>query len=78
MFPVHRSKSPNKILSINLLFDVFTYLFEKLTIPILLYGSQIWGYENTKQVQVMCNNVMRTFDMFNNRRKMFGALDAKF
>ena len=61
MFPIHRSKSPNKIWSINLLFDVFTYLFEKLTIPIILYGSEMWGYENTKQIQVMCNNVMRKF-----------------
>ena len=31
------------------------------TIPIILYGSEIWGYENTKQVQVICNNVMRKF-----------------
>ena len=45
----------------NLSVDVFKDLFEKLTIPILLYGSEIWGYESTKQVQVMCNNIMRKF-----------------
>ena len=50
-----------KVRQSNLSVGVFIDLFEKLTIPILLYGSEIWGYENTKQVQVMCNNVMRKF-----------------
>ena len=29
--------------------------------PILLYGSEIWGFENPKQLQTMVNNVMRKF-----------------
>ena len=36
-------------------------MFEKLVIPVLLYGSEIWGFECTKQLQVMCNTIMRRF-----------------
>ena len=45
----------------NLNVDTFTELFERSVIPVLLYGSEIWGYENLTQVQVMCNRVMRRF-----------------
>ena len=51
----------SKVRQLNLAVDVFNELFERLVIPVLLYGSEIWGYENTKQLQVMCNNVMRRF-----------------
>ena len=50
-----------KTRELNLAVDTFKELFERLIIPILLYGSEIWGYENTNQLQVMCNNVMRRF-----------------
>ena len=50
-----------KVRQLNLSADTFTELFERLIIPILLYGSEIWGYENPRQLQIMCNNVMRKF-----------------
>ena len=50
-----------KVRQLTLAVDVFKELFERLVIPVLLYGSEIWGYENPMQLQVMCNNVMRTF-----------------
>ena len=50
-----------KVREHNFAVDVFTELFERLIIPVLLYGSEVWGYENSRQLQVMCNNVMRRF-----------------
>ena len=50
-----------KVRKLNLSVDVFTELFERLVIPILLYGSEIWGYECSKQLEAMYNNVMRRF-----------------
>ena len=38
---------------------MFVELFEKVSIPVLLYGSEVWGYENTRQLQVIVNNVMK-------------------
>ena len=50
-----------KIKQLNLTFETSVELFERLIIPVLLYGSEIWGYENPKQLQTMVNNVMRKF-----------------
>ena len=50
-----------KIKQLNLTFETSIELFERLIIPVLLYGSEIWGYENPKQLQTMVNNVMRKF-----------------
>ena len=50
-----------KTRELNLAVDTFTELFERLIIPVLLYGSEIWGYEDLNQLQVTCNNVMRRF-----------------
>ena len=38
-----------KIKQLNLTFETAVELFERLIIPVLLYGSEIWGYENPKQ-----------------------------
>ena len=46
---------------LNLTFEVSVELFERLIIPILLYGSEIWGYEDPKQLQTTFNNIMRKF-----------------
>ena len=43
----------------NLTFEVSIELVEKLIIPILLYGSEIWGYEDPKHLQITLNNVLR-------------------
>ena len=50
-----------KIKQLNLTFETSIELFERLIIPVLLYGSEIWGYEDPKQLQIMINNVMRKF-----------------
>ena len=50
-----------KIKQLNLTFETSVELFERLIIPVLLYGSEIWGYENSKILQTMVNNVMRKF-----------------
>ena len=50
-----------KIKQLNLTFETSIELFERLIIPVLLYGSEIWGYEDPKQLQIMNNNVMRKF-----------------
>ena len=50
-----------KIKQLNLTFEVSIELFERLVIPILLYGSEIWGYEDPKQVEIMLNKTMRRF-----------------
>ena len=46
---------------LNLDFEVSIELFERLIIPILLYGSEIWGYECPKQIQTTFNKIMRKF-----------------
>ena len=45
-----------KRLNFNLPYDIMIDLYEKLIIPILLYGSEIWGYEDSKQVHVVYND----------------------
>ena len=50
-----------KVKKHNLDADVFIDLVEKLVIPTLLYGSEIWGFSNIKQLQVCLNNFMRKF-----------------
>ena len=44
---------------LNLTFEVSIELIEKLIMPILLYGSEIWGYEEPIHLQITLNNVMR-------------------
>ena len=50
-----------RIKQLNLTFEVSIELFERLIIPILLYGSEIWGYEDPKQVESILNKTMRRF-----------------
>ena len=50
-----------RIKQLNLTVEVSIELFERLIIPILLYGSEIWGYEDPKQVVIMLNKTMRRF-----------------
>ena len=46
---------------LNLTVDTFIELLENLVIPVLLYGSEIWGFSNPKQLQVMLNHTLRRF-----------------
>ena len=50
-----------KARQLNLSVETVVELLEKLVIPILLYGSEIWGYANPKQLQVMLNHTLRRF-----------------
>ena len=50
-----------KARQLNLSVDTFVELLEKLVIPILLYGSEIWGYEDPKQLQYMLNHTLRRY-----------------
>ena len=49
----------SRIRQLNLTFEVSIELIEKLIIPILLYGSEIWGYEDPKHLQITLNKVLR-------------------
>ena len=51
----------NKDRQLNLAVDTFIDLLEKLVLPVLLYGSEIWGYANPKPLQIMLNHTMRRF-----------------
>ena len=50
-----------KVKKHNLDVDVFIDLVEKLVIPTLLYGSEIWGYGDLKHLQTFLNKIMRRF-----------------
>ena len=41
----------SKILPLLLPIDVKLELFEHLVMPILLYGSEIWGFEDLAQIE---------------------------
>ena len=32
--------------------DIQCELFDKIVVPILLYGSEVWGYSNLLQIEV--------------------------
>ena len=48
-----------RIKQLGLFFETSIELFERLIIHILLYGSEIWGYENAESLQIMFNKVIR-------------------
>ena len=50
-----------KAREINMTVDTFVDLLEKLVVPVLLYGSEIWGYEKSDSLQIMLNHTMRRF-----------------
>jgi hypothetical protein len=51
-----------KLRNILIPIDVQFKLFDTLMLPILTYGSEIWGYENTKQLEKLhlqfCRNIL--------------------
>ena len=44
---------------LNLSLEVFSELYDKLVIPVLLYGSEIWGYANLENIYILVNKTMR-------------------
>ena len=51
-----------KLRNISIPIDLQFKLFDTLILPILTYGSEIWGYENTKQLEKLhlqfCRNIL--------------------
>ena len=51
-----------KLRNISIPIDLQLKLFDTLILPILTYGSEIWGYENTKQLEKLhlqfCRNIL--------------------
>ena len=43
----------------NLLLDILLNLFDALVIPILLYGSEIWGYEKMANIDVFYKKFLK-------------------
>ena len=51
-----------KLRNISIPIDLQLKLFDTLILPILTYGCEIWGYENTKQLEKLhlqfCRNIL--------------------
>ena len=39
--------------------DITLDLFDKLVLPILMYGSEVWGHSNLKPIEILLMNFMR-------------------
>ena len=44
---------------LNLPFDVICELYEKCVIPVLLYGSEVWGFSNLQDVEIFHRSFLR-------------------
>ena len=69
-----------KKINFNLPYDVMIDLYEKLIIQIILYGSEIWGYEESKQVQVVYNDFLKRILKLNKSTStcmVYGELGVK-
>ena len=49
----------SKIIKLNLPVDISLDLYDKLVMPILLYGSEVWGFGNINQVKVTYNTFLK-------------------
>ncbi len=49
----------SKIVKPDLPVDISSDLYDKLVMPIMLYGCEVWGYENTHQVKVTYNSFLK-------------------
>ena len=48
-----------KALTLQLPLDLTCDLFDKLVLPVLLYGSEIWGFENLAQIEIFYRKFLR-------------------
>ena len=44
---------------LKLPFDIVCELYEKCVIPVLLYGSEIWGWANLREIEIFHRNFLR-------------------
>lgn len=49
-----------KIRNLNLPLDLQLYLFDHTILPILLYGCEIWGFQNTQVIENVYNQFLRS------------------
>ena len=48
-----------RINNLNIPLDLQIHLFDHTVLPILLYGCEIWGYQNTKMIDLVHNQFLR-------------------
>ena len=48
-----------RIRNLNLPIDLRIQLFDHIIVPIMLYGCEIWGYQNTKLIENLHNDFLR-------------------
>ena len=39
--------------------DTKLHLFDVMIKPILLYGCEVWGYQNSEQIEIFLRNFLR-------------------
>ena len=49
----------SKAAKLHLPIDVTCDLFDKIVLPILLYGSEIWGLENVNQIEIFYRKFLK-------------------
>ena len=48
-----------KIKKLKLFFDIQCEMFDTLMLPILLYGSEVWGYEDLSRIEVFYRKFLK-------------------
>jgi len=48
-----------KVRKLRLPIDVHIELFDKVVLPVLLYGSEVWGYENLDHIEVFYRKFLK-------------------
>jgi hypothetical protein len=49
-----------KVRRLNLPVDMQCELFDRLVTPVLLYGCEVWGYENTNKIEIFYRKFLKT------------------
>ena len=57
----------SKICVLNILLGLSFELYNQLIMPILLYGCEIWEFENTKQIEIAHKKYLKQILKLNNR-----------
>ena len=71
-----------KLRNISIPIDLQFKLFDTLILPILTYGYEIWGYENTKQLEKLhlqfCRNILGVRIYSNHHSKFYHIVIETF
>lgn len=60
-----------RIRNLHLPIDIQLNLFDHTIVPILLYGSEIWGYENVDLIEKFCNAFLRQITGLKNSTPLY-------